>query len=259
MKYLIPFLLLLLFQYQGPSIKILGGGAKIPQEALNLFLETPGKPLLITYEWYSKEVWNKRFGERKYDVLVLSPSINCNSVEVANIIMGASSLMLDGGDQKFYVAIIENTLLEYVLNIRMKQVPVLATSAGSMILGEFVFSAKYGSVYSDTIDEEDEKDKVTIQRFLKVPQLKNVIVDTHFSERGREGRLRAFLDNINKDYHMSCLGLGIDESTAIILEGKQFIGLKGRSSFRVVGQGSAFLFYKGEVTQIGQEISNAHN
>src|SRR4051812_20145517 len=58
--------------------------------------------------------------------------------------------------------------------------------------------------------------------------LKGVVVDSHFAERGRLGRL---LGAVAQNPHN--LGLGIDENTAIVVEGEQ--------RFRVIGSGAVYV------------------
>lgn len=57
--------------------------------------------------------------------------------------------------------------------------------------------------------------------------LSNVIIDQHFAERGRIGRLIGAVSQNPRE-----LGIGIDEDTAIVVEGEQF---------RVIGSGAVYL------------------
>jgi cyanophycinase len=61
--------------------------------------------------------------------------------------------------------------------------------------------------------------------------LNGVILDVHFAERGRCGRMLSALAKFP-----DCLGLGIDEDAAMIIEGDEF---------EVVGDGSVFIFDPG--------------
>lgn len=64
--------------------------------------------------------------------------------------------------------------------------------------------------------------------------LPNVIIDQHFAERGRIGRLIGAVSQ-----NPRVLGIGIDEDTAIVVQGHQF---------RVIGSGAVYLVDGGDVT-----------
>jgi cyanophycinase len=65
--------------------------------------------------------------------------------------------------------------------------------------------------------------------------LRDVIVDQHFAERGRIGRLLGAVA-----HNPRVLGIGIDEDTAIVVEGDEF---------RVLGDGAVYVVDGGDVTQ----------
>jgi cyanophycinase len=61
--------------------------------------------------------------------------------------------------------------------------------------------------------------------------IRNVIIDQHFAERGRMGRLLAAVAQ-----NPSALGVGIDEDTAIVVE-----GAPDRVRFHVIGAGAVYV------------------
>jgi cyanophycinase len=64
--------------------------------------------------------------------------------------------------------------------------------------------------------------------------LPNVIIDQHFAERGRIGRLIGAVSQ-----NPRTLGIGIDENTAIVVRGDRF---------KVIGAGAVYLVDGGDVT-----------
>ncbi|MDU0112016.1 cyanophycinase [Psychrosphaera aquimarina] len=58
------------------------------------------------------------------------------------------------------------------------------------------------------------------------------VLDTHFSERGRQGRLAQLLIDTNTKY-----GLGVDEATALVVTNVN----KQKATFNVIGQGGVFI------------------
>jgi cyanophycinase-like exopeptidase len=83
--------------------------------------------------------------------------------------------------------------------------------------------------------------------FFNYPRLGNTVVDTHFDNPDRRGRLLTFMARINKDNAVVARGIGTNEQTAVCIEpngtAKGFgIGLaffmqqNGSSSTRAVRQ-----------------------
>ena len=66
--------------------------------------------------------------------------------------------------------------------------------------------------------------------------LKNIIIDQHFTERGRISRLITAVS-----YNPYNLGIGIDENTAIILDGQGVLEVFGQGSTTIV-DGSQITF-----------------
>jgi cyanophycinase len=64
---------------------------------------------------------------------------------------------------------------------------------------------------------------------------KDMVIDQHFAERGRIGRLFAVIAQ-----NPRILGVGLDENTAIVLEGS--------SEFRVIGDGAVYVVDGASVT-----------
>ena len=69
---------------------------------------------------------------------------------------------------------------------------------------------------------------------VKSNALTGAVIDTHFSQRGRIGRLLTAVAHYPQD-----LGLGIDENTAMIVEGTEF---------RVIGEGAVTVVDAGDIS-----------
>jgi cyanophycinase len=65
--------------------------------------------------------------------------------------------------------------------------------------------------------------------------IKDIVIDTHFAERGRIGRLLGVVAQNPRN-----LGIGIDEDTAIVVEGEE--------QFRVVGSGDVYVIDGADVS-----------
>ena len=77
--------------------------------------------------------------------------------------------------------------------------------------------------------------------------LKNIIIDQHFSERGRISRLITAVS-----YNPYNLGIGIDENTAIILDGHGVLEVFGQGSTTIV-DGSQITF--NEIAEVADNES----
>lgn len=133
----------------------------------------------------------------------------------------ADAIFLAGGDQSEYVNYWKNTPVQDALNRAIQRgVPVGGISAGLAILGEFQFEALHDSITSGTALKDPYALEITLGRdFLAAPRLKGIITDSHFSQRGRLGRLFVFMARILQDgWADEVKGIGVDEETAVIVE-----------------------------------------
>lgn len=125
-------------------------------------------------------------------------------------LVDVGAIVIDGGDQWEYIKRLNGKIIQ---SAHKMGIPILGTSAGAMILGEFYFSAEFGTINSDEI--EQFSDKISIGRkFTSIPWLRGILIDTHFSERKRQGRLMAFISKCGAKF-----GIGIDEHTALCISG----------------------------------------
>jgi cyanophycinase len=150
-------------------------------------------------------------------------------------IRNADALFIAGGDQSNYVDYWKGTPVEDAIHeLVAHNVPIGGTSAGLAIMGEFVFSAANGTIYSDTALKNPFNRKVALDRnFLVLPYMNGVITDSHFVTRDRMGRLLTFLARIVQDgWSAEAKGIGIDERTALAVESD--------GTATVMGSGAAY-------------------
>src|SRR5919107_1190546 len=137
------------------------------------------------------------------------------------ILDDASVVFFTGGGQLRITTLFGGSeLCERVQEFYRRGGTIAGTSAGA-------------SVMSDTMlvsGDADESHRVG-SKLLMAPGLgyiKDVIVDQHFAERGRIGRLLGAVAQ-----NPRFLGIGLDENTAIVVEEEV--------RFRVIGQGAAYV------------------
>lgn len=139
---------------------------------------------------------------------------------------GAAGVFFTGGDQLRITSQIGDTPLERSLRSRFEAGLLIAgTSAGASVMSETMLVKGSGS-------ESHRIGDLHMSPGLGL--LSDVIVDQHFAERGRFGRLLGAVA-----HNPRLIGLGIDEDTAVIVEGR---------TGRVVGAGAVYVVDAEEAT-----------
>lgn len=159
----------------------------------------------------------------------------------------AEGIFLAGGDQSAYVTKWINTgLTAAIARAHQRGAVIGGTSAGAMVLGGVVFSATQGSISSGSSLQNPYASAVQLSAaIISIPMLEEVLIDTHFTQRDRMGRLFVFIARaLEGKLRKSILGLGIDESTAILMTAS------GKSS--VVGRGGVTALWSQDLAEICQ-------
>ncbi len=131
-------------------------------------------------------------------------------------IMQTDCIFFVGGDQLRISSILGGTIVHDAILKSLKNGKTIAgTSAGASMMSEImVVEGK----------DDDAPRKCTLKMAPGMGLLQGVIIDQHFNQRGRIGRLLAAVAQ-----NPSVIGLGIDENTAVIVNKEM--------KFRVVGTG----------------------
>jgi cyanophycinase len=142
------------------------------------------------------------------------------------LIEKASGLFFTGGAQLDIASLLGGTEMLRLIQDRHSQGCVIAgTSAGAaMMSSSMLISGK----------PEDTPRFGNVEIGPGLDFIKETIIDTHFSQRGRCGRLMTAVAHYPQN-----IGLGIDEDTAILVNG---------TDFRVLGRGSVIVVDGGSMT-----------
>jgi cyanophycinase len=144
------------------------------------------------------------------------------------ILDGATGVFFTGGDQMKITSQVGDTLIFRRIQEIYEDGGVIAgTSAGAAVMSETML-----------VSGGDEQSHVIGGSLRMAPGLgliSDVIIDQHFMERGRVGRLIGAVAQNPKN-----LGIGIDEGTAIVVE-------RG-NGFYVLGSGGVYVFDGSEVS-----------
>jgi cyanophycinase-like exopeptidase len=142
---------------------------------------------------------------------------------VQAIIEKADALFIGGGNQADYLNYWEGTPVQQAIADDVARgVPFGGTSAGTDVIGQFLYSAEGKSVTSSEALNNPFDPSVTLdQDFVNpavVPSLNNTILDTHLVVRDRMGRMIVFLARIDANgwsANQMPRGIGINEQTAL--------------------------------------------
>jgi cyanophycinase len=214
---------------------IIGGGEdrKHDKAILARFVELAGgadaKVVVITAAskiaaemW---EVYDKAFGDlgvNKRVHLNLQTRQDANDEDYIRELFDADGIFMTGGDQKRLLALIGGTALDAEMHtaLKLRGACIGGTSAGA--------SAMSGHMLAQGRAElQPEKGSVSLGAGLGF--LQRVVIDQHFSERQRLGRL---LTVVAQNPYL--LGIGIDEDTALVVECGIGIEVLGEGAVTIV-------------------------
>ncbi len=204
---------------------LLAGGSTDVDEAMRWFLQKSGGGDIVIIRASGGAGYNdylfKLFPVNSVETLLINSREEAMLPETANTLAHAEAIFIAGGDQWNYVNFWSNTPVQTELNnaIKNRKIPIGGTSAGLAVLGQFVFDAKMDGITSAEALNDLQSPKISISKnFVEIDLLKNIITDSHYSQRSRMARHIAFLANIQNQYSVKAKGIGVDEKTALALE-----------------------------------------
>lgn len=171
-------------------------------------------------------------------VLDIRNPVDARHPEMVGVVEQATGLYFTGGDQERLAEVMIQTQLMEMIRKRCQEGKLVigGTSAGASALGHHMISRGYSG-------EPPTPAIVTVKTGLGL--LPEVIVDQHFHQRNRLVRLMTAVA-----YHPHCLGIGIDENTAAIIQGDH--------TLRVMGAGCVTLVDGSQMTStVEQSASDA--
>lgn len=144
------------------------------------------------------------------------PALLCRVAE-------AEALWLAGGNQWNYLGRWAPELQAAIQAVGARGA-LGGTSAGAAVLGAFAFDAGAGGVTSEVALADPHAPAVRVVRSaIGQPELAATLVDQHFRERNREGRLLVFLARMQAETGGAPVyGIGLDERAALVLTNGRF-------------------------------------
>ena len=143
---------------------------------------------------------------------------NADSQDIYDSLMTYDVIFFRGGNQANYYNSYRNTKTVDAVSDKFNSGGVIAgTSAGLHILSGVVFTAQNGTAYSDDCLKNIFHNRITLKNdFLDI--MPGYIFDSHFVERGRLGRLLAFMARWKNDHNEGLIGIGVDDMTAFCID-----------------------------------------
>jgi cyanophycinase len=174
----------------------------------------------------AKDAWEdykKVFGGLGVEAVHLNLESRTEALDETSISIldGAGGIFFTGGDQLAITAKLGGTLLcQHMHGLFMKGNLVIAgTSAGASVLSETML------VSGD--NERSHRAKALLLMAPGLGFISGVVIDQHFAERGRVSRLLGIVAQ-----NPRTLGIGVDENTAVLIEG---------DTFDVIGDGAVYV------------------
>ncbi|MFL6195852.1 MAG: cyanophycinase [Thermoanaerobaculia bacterium] len=180
------------------------------------------------WEEYRK-IFQEELGVKKLEHLDVRIREEATTEERVRIVEDAKVIFFTGGDQlKITSQLGDSAVYQTIEKLyREAGATVAGTSAGASVMSETM-------LVSGAAEESHQIGKLMAMA-PGLGLIQDVIVDQHFAERGRLGRLLGAVAQNPK--HM---GMGIDENTAVIVHGEERL--------EVIGEGAVYLLDGSEAT-----------
>jgi cyanophycinase len=168
----------------------------------------------------------KRLGAGSVSFVDVSTRQDAANPKALALLEQATGIFFTGGDQLHVTALIGGSEMDKLLHKLYEEGVVIGgTSAGAAMMSNSMFISGNG---------EENPRLGNMQLGPGVEFLLGGMIDTHFSQRGRHGRLLSAVAHYPHD-----LGIGIDENTALVVKD---------GVFEVIGEGAVTVIDAGELS-----------
>ncbi len=200
-------------------------------------------PVASDYPEFAADVYSQAFrnlGVANPRVLRATSRQDVFQADPDELLDGVTGVFISGGDQMRLVSLLGGTKFAEKLRklVRETNIVLAGTSAGAAGMSAAM-------IVRGEATSHPQKSSVRLSPGLGF--LKNIIIDQHFTERGRISRLITAVS-----YNPYNLGVGIDENTAIILDGKGVLQVFGQGSATIV-DGSKITY--NEIAEVAEHDS----
>ena len=233
----------------GGHLLVIGGAEDKYNERriLKKFLELAGGehaevlivPVASDFPEFASDIYVqafRRLGVANPRVLRATSRQDVVSIDADALLDGVTGVFITGGDQMRLVSILGGTLFAQKLRKIVSETDLVlaGTSAGAAGMSTSM-------IVRGESTPHPQRNSVSLSPGLGF--LKNIIIDQHFTERGRISRLVTAVS-----YNPYNLGIGIDENTMIILDKEGMLEVFGAGTVTIV-DGSHITY--NEIAEVG--------
>ncbi len=226
---------------QGPVMPIGGGEEKDAagdQAVLERFLDLAGgkKARIVVVPTASEtpEEMGQDYidafgglGAKSVEVLDVRQRADSNADPALELLSGATGIFITGGDQARLVSLMAGTLAMESIRLRNADgIVVAGTSAGASVLASHMMLGGTG-LAGNSGSAAARKHMVELVAGFGL--LQDIIVDQHFSERGRMGRLLSVYAA-----NPGLLSIGLDEDTAVVIDREGILEVLGSGMVTII-------------------------
>ena len=250
---------------QGPVMPIGGAEDKSPgSDILERFIELAGGDgariaIVPTASEEPQEAGERyvkvfrKLGAAEADWMRVEMREDANAEPALDLLRNATGIFITGGDQARLVALLAGTLVMECIRLRNAEgIIVAGTSAGASIVSAHLMSGGTG-IAGNSNDAAARKGMVELVAGFGL--LQDVIVDQHFSQRGRMGRLLAtFAAN------PGLLGIGLDEDTAVLIDREGTLEVLGSNMVTIIdGREATSDYYERDIGDVLTVVRSSLN
>jgi cyanophycinase len=169
----------------------------------------------------------REMGAKETDWLRVERREDANAEPALDLLRMATGIYITGGDQARLVELLVGTLMMECIRTRNADgVIVAGTSAGASILSALMMAGGTG-IGGDSNGSAARKGMVDVVAGFGLVQ--DIIIDQHFSQRGRLGRLLSVFAGTP-----GLIGIGLDEDTAALIDREGTLEALGSNMVTVV-------------------------
>ncbi len=184
-------------------------------------------------DWYSG-YFESLGADSDSRALQIASESAANDSAVYNVLVEASGIFMEGGDQWDYVSTWKNSLVaDAIKKVYAEGGVIGGTSAGLAVLGSVYFDAKFGSSYPNQAAENCRHPDIHLDNNL-FDLMPGVLTDSHFHPRGRIGRLIPMMAKWKIDTGEFLTGIGVDDKTAFCIAPNNQGTVYGKGSVTIV-------------------------
>ncbi len=184
-------------------------------------------------------------GAKKVEILDVRERQQCEEPYIQACLAACTGVFLTGGDQLRLHAVLADTPAMEIIRLRVKrrQLTLAGTSAGAAVMGHHMIAGGGSG---------ESPNRALVDMAIGLGILPHVIVDQHFHNRNRMGRLISAIAS-----HPDRLGMGIDEDTCALVEGNGILQVMGKGTVTIVDPGE--VSYTNHANVTANQPLSVHN